>query len=292
MAYETKVLLEGLTFPEGPRWHDNRLWFSDINDHKIIAVDMDGGAEIVVEVPEKSSGLGWLPDGRLLLVSVDDNKLKRLDSDGLTEIADLNPLGASYSNDMVVDSYGRAYIGYTGYDFGTQSFVYASIIMVTPEGDAKVVATNMALPNGTVVTPDGHTLIVAETMDSCLTAFDIQPDGALTNRRIWAQLSEGPVPKPTTLTELIELGQTYVLPDGICLDAEGAIWVANPFGREVIRVIEGGQVTDRVRLSAVVTACMLGGSERRTLFITIPRGADTEGRIEMVEVEVPGAGLP
>lgn len=292
MPYETQVLLEGLVFPEGPRWHDNRLWFSDIYDHKIIAVDIYGDAEIIVEVPGKSSGLGWLPDGRLLLVSIDDNKLLRLDPYGLTEIANLESLGASHSNDMVVDSYGRAYIGYTGFDFETQPFVYASIIMVTPEGDARVVAADMALPNGTVITPDGRTLIVAETMDSCLTAFNIQSDGTLKNRRIWAQLSEGPVPRSNSFAELVEIGQAFILPDGICLDAEGAIWVANPFGQEVIHVVEGGKVTDRVRLSADVTACMLGGPDGRILFITIPGVQNKDGRIEMVEVDVPSAGLP
>ena len=298
MTYETKVLLEGLEFPEGPRWHDGKLWFSDINAHRVMTVDLDGSTEVIAEVPGGPSGLGWLPDGRLLVVSMSDNRLLRLDPSGLTEVADMSDLGACNSNDMVVDTHGRAYIGHSGYDvYAGQPFAHASIMMVTPEGNARVVADEMAFPNGIVITPDGRTLVVAETADSCLTAFDIQPDGLLSGRRLWAKFSEEPTPRFSSMAEIPSVGERFILPDGICLDAEGAIWVANPFGREVLHVREGGQVIDRVALSSAITACMLGGTDRRTLFITIPGrpgpdGSLMGGRVEMVEVDVPGAGLP
>lgn len=276
-----KVLLEGLAFPEGPRWHDGKLWFSDMHAHHVMTVDMDGNSEIIIEVPEHPSGLGWLPDGRLLVVSIFDKRLLRLDPDGLTEVADLNGLASGFCNDMVVDNQGRAYIGNAGLDtnLGKNKVGPAEIIMVTPEGYTRVVAEDILFPNGTVITPDGHTLIVAETFKSCLTAFDIGSDGSLTNRRVWASLGDG------------------VNPDGICLDAEGAVWVAFPTNREVIRVQESGEVTHRIHARAY--ACMLGGPDRRTLFILTAETyrhdearAKLSGRIEMVEVDVPGEGFP
>lgn len=282
MVYETKVLVDGLVFGEGPRWHEGKLWFSDMFGHKVMTVDLDGKTETIVEVPALPSGLGWLPDGRLLIVSVTDRRLLRLDPDGLVEVADLSELASFHCNDMVVDQQGRAYIGSFGYDiWGGKPFAPAEIILVTPDGNARVIADKMAFPNGSVITPDEHTLIVGETLAARLTAFDIEPDGSLTGRRVWAQL-EG------------------ASPDGICLDAEGAIWVASPMSSEVLRVLKGGEVTHRIKVSTLAVACMLGGTERRTLFImTMERSSSIEealvrraARIEVVEVDIPGAGLP
>lgn len=281
MVLETTVLLEGLAFGEGPRWHDEKLWFSDMHAHRVMTVNLDGKAETVVEVPGRPSGLGWLPDGRLLVVSMTDRRLLRLDPDGLAEVANLCELTSYYCNDMVVDRHGRAYIGEFGFDlYERQPFVPAKIVLVTPDGNACVVAEEMALPNGSVITPDGRTLIVGETYGARLTAFDIEPDASLTGRRVWAQLEQA-------------------VPDGICLDADGAIWVASPTSAEVLRVREGGAVTHRVKVSTQAFACMLGGPERRTLFVLTSENWNPEearaiasGRVEIVDVDVPGAGLP
>ncbi len=281
MTLETSILLDGLFFPEGPRWHNGKLWFSDMHGHYVMTVDLEGRAEKIVEVPGWPSGLGWLPDGRLLVVSMTDRRLLRLDPDGLNEAADIKDLASFHCNDMVVDLEGRAYIGNFGFDEASGApFKTAEIVLVPPDGPARVVADGMAFPNGSVITPDGKTLIVAETYAARLTAFDIAPDGSLLNRRVWAQLNGD-------------------FPDGICLDAEGALWVASPVGAEVLRVCQGGKVTHRIKGSNKVYACMLGGPERRTLFVLTASSskpqevlAQASGRIETVEVEVPGDGLP
>jgi len=282
MTNEPEVLLDGLMFPEGPRWHEEKLWFSDMHAGQVMTVDMDGNAEVITTVPQSPSGLGWLPDGRLLVVSMLDRRLLRLDTDGLAEVADLSQLASFHCNDMVVDRQGRAYIGNFGFDLNSQApFSPAEVILVHPDGKALVAAEEMAFPNGSVITPDGNTLIVAETFGSRLTAFDIEADGSLNNRRVWAEL-EG------------------TFPDGICLDAEGGIWVASPAGNiGVMRVCEGGEITRHIDVATQAYACMLGGPQRKTLFMltaeTInPDGARSKanGRIEIVQVDVPGAGLP
>ncbi len=283
MTLETTVLLDGLMFPEGPRWHDGKLWFSDMQAYQVMTVDLDGNAEKIVKVPGQPSGLGWLPNGQMLIVSMLDRRLMRLDPEGLTEVADLSKLASFHCNDMVVDREGRSYIGNFGFDLGVHPFVPkpAEIVLVMPDGDSRVVADEMIFPNGSVITPDGRTLIVAETFGHRLTAFDIKTDGSLKGRRIWAQLDG-------------------IFPDGICLDAEGAIWVASPGKtREVLRVREGGEVTHRVNVNTTPYACMLGGPDRHTLFVLTSETSDpgearakASGRIEIVQVEVPGAGLP
>ncbi len=278
---KTKVLLDGLIFPEGPRWHDGKLWFSDMQGLHVMTVDPAGRSEKIIEVSGSPSGLGWLPDGRLQVVSMLDRRLLRLDVGGLVEVADLSNLASFHCNDMVIDHQGRAYIGNFGFDFAANAPVRpAEIIMVAPGGDARIVAADLLFPNGTVITPDGQTLIVAETFGHRLTAFEIEADGSLVNRRIWAKLDDA-------------------YPDGICLDAEGAIWVAAPYPGEVIRVREGGRVTDRLTVSTRPYACMLGEKDRSTLFIctagsAIPDEVRTVpgGKIEVFRVEVPGAGLP
>ncbi|MDP6255660.1 MAG: SMP-30/gluconolactonase/LRE family protein [Alphaproteobacteria bacterium] len=281
MADQTKILLEDLTFPEGPRWHEGRLWFSDFYAHEVIAVDMAGQRETIVKVPGQPSGLGWTPEGRLLVVSMTDRRLLRLDPDGLVEVADLSALANYHCNDMVVDGDGGAYVGNFGFNSHDGSeFKAADLIRVDPDGGVSVAAEGLAFPNGSVITPDGDTLIVGETRGNILSAWDRAPDGGLSNRRVWANLGGG-------------------FPDGICLDANGAIWVADPRNKETIRVLEGGVVTDRISTGEMGSfACMLGGSERRTLFICtcLQSGPDTaalrSGRIETVEVKVPGAGWP
>ena len=281
MSLKADVLLDGLIFPEGPRWHKGKLWFSDMQSLRVMTVDAAGKSEIIIEVKGAPSGLGWLPDGRLQVVSMLDRRLLRLDGNGLVEVADLNHLASFHCNDMVIDQQGRAYIGNFGFDYAANAPVKpAEIVLVTPEGRARIVAENLLFPNGTVITPDGKTLIVAETFGNRLTAFDINSDGSLSNRRIWAAL-EG------------------IFPDGICLDAAGAIWVAAPHPGEVMRVLEGGNISDRVTVSTRPYACMLGGVDRCTLFICTAGSAIPDevrvmpgGKIETIEVEVPGAGLP
>ena len=270
---ETEIFLEGLKFPEGPRWHDNKLWFSDMNARKVMTVDLKGNAETIIEMEDSPSGLGWLPDGTLLIVSMEDQRLLRLTPDGIKEVADLSSLATDRCNDMVVDKKGRAYVGNFGFNYQNERFKPAEIILVTPEGDAQIVADKLAFPNGTVITPDDKTLIVAETFASKLTAFDILDDGLLEGRRVWANLKS-------------------LTPDGICLDAEGGIWIASPGRGKVFRVLEGGEVTHEVKVSTQAYACMLGGLDRCSLFVATSTADQIEGRIEIVRVEIPGAGLP
>jgi len=273
MILRAEIFLKGLRFPESPRWHDNKLWFSDIDARKVMTVDMNGKAEIIVKTPAFPSGLGWLPDNKLLIVSVNDKRLLRLDPDGLVEFADLSEIGTHWYNDMCVDTQGRAYIGNMGYDLWNDPFVPAEIVLVTPDGNARVVVDNMAFPNGTVITPDEKTLIVGETMKGCLTAFDIEEDGSLTGRRIWSKVKS---------------------PDGICLDADGGIWVASPGTGKVLHVLEGGKITHKFKVSTNQQpyACMLGGSDRCTLFIATSQHNRRGGCIETIKVDVPGAGFP
>jgi len=279
------VLAEGFVFTEGPRWHEDKLWFSDMHARAVHTVTMDGNVDEVVEVPGRPSGLGWLPDGRLLIVSMQDRRLLRLEPDGhLTEVADLSGVASWDCNDMVVDGLGRAYVGNFGFDLferGTESRP-ACLARVDPDGTVTMAAEDLLFPNGTVITPDGSTLIVGESYGARLTAFDIGPDGGLSDRRTWAALS----------------GAT---PDGICLDAEGAVWLASPLNHEVLRVREGGEVLARLAVDEdrQAVACMLGGPGRRTLFVCTtmaiypPKAIELRSsRIEVTDVDVPGAGWP
>lgn len=282
MGLETRVLVDGLAFPEAPRWHEEKLWFSDIHAHAVLCVDLEGHLRRVAEVPGRPSGLGWLPDGRALVVSMVDRRLLWLDRGGVTQAVDLSGLAPFDLNDMVIDAQGRAYIGTFGCDlFGGAPPGPADLLLVRPDGQPQIAAGGLMFPNGCVITPDGRTLIVGETFGASLAAFDIDPDGTLSNRRTWAALDQ------------------QVTPDGICLDAEGAIWVASPLSGELLRVREGGEVTDCYKHSRPVYACMLGGPDRRTLFLATAETHDPQeaaakrsGRIEMTRVEVPGAGLP
>ncbi len=276
-----KVLLDGLCFGEGPRWHDGKLYFSDMHAHTVNAVDLQGRATVVAEVAAWPSGLGWLPDGRMLVVSMTDRKLLRMEGGTLKLHADLGALASFHCNDMVVDGRGRAYVGNFGYDLISGAPQKpAELVMVAPDGAARVVARDLEFPNGTVITPDGKTLIVGESMGHRLTAFDVAADGALGNRRVWAELGDG-------------------VPDGIALDAEGAIWVSSPMTHELLRVKQGGQIAERIKREQMPIACMLGGPTRRTLFLLTSESVNPDecrtkrsARIETTEVEVAGAGWP
>jgi sugar lactone lactonase YvrE len=277
-----QLLVGDLAFAEGPRWHEDRLYFSDMHSEKVWATDLEGRCEEICQVPNSPSGLGWLPDGRLLVVSMTDRRLLRQEADGsLTEVADLSALASYHCNDMVVDEHGRAYVGNFGWDLhGGGESKAAELVLVTPDGEARVVADDLKFPNGSVITPDGATLIVGETMGHCLTAFSIEPDGSLSGRRVWADTPG-------------------ILPDGICLDAEGAVWVASPVSQGCFRILEGGEITHKVETETEAFACMLGGPERKHLFLctagsSSPEAcvANRDGRIEVVTVGVAGAGLP
>ncbi len=277
-----RVLLDDLAFAEGPRWHDGRLFFSDMHSQEVVAVDLAGRRETITRIAGNPSGLGWLPDGRLLVVSMNDRRVVCVESSGAqTEYADLSALASFHCNDMVVDRRGRAYVGNFGWDLhGGGTPKGAELILVSSAGQARVVAADLEFPNGAVISPDGRSLIVGETMGQRLTAFDIEADGSLSNRRVWAQL-EG------------------ILPDGIALDSEGAIWVASPISHGCFRVLEGGRLSHKVEVDHQAFACMLGGPERRDLFICTASSSRPDdcatrrdGRIEVVRVDVPGAGLP
>ncbi len=285
MSRDARLVLDGLVFPEGPRWHEGRLWFSDMHAHEVVAVTSDGERETIVEVPNQPSGLGFLPDGRLLVVSMTDRKLLRLDPDGLYEVADISDKAPYHCNDMVVDAAGNAYIGNFGFDITDGSAPRATtIVRVTTDGESAVVADGIQFPNGAVITPDGGTLIVGESWGQRLTAFDVEADGSLSNQRVWADLARNSVGPP----------------DGICLDADGAIWVAVPTNPGALaRVAEGGEVLERIEVPDMgVYACMLGGEGRKTLFsleapTSNPQPGDPRrGRIRAFDVEVGGAGLP
>ena len=287
MSKNTEVLIDGLTFTEAPRWHEGKLYFSDFFTHRVLAVDLEGHLETIVETPHQPSGLGWRPDGSMLIVSMNDQKLLRFADGELTEAADLSNLANHYCNDMVVDKKGNAYVGNFGFDLHAgEAIKPTNLILIRPGEEVCEVAENVFFPNGTVITPDDKTLILGETFASCLTAFDINEDGTLANRRVWADL------------RTIEEGYSPV-PDGICLDAEGAIWVASPSTNDVIRVQEGGTLLDKVEVDRGAFACMLGGADGKTLFISTANDSQEEtclkeksARIEIIEVDVPRAGLP
>jgi len=290
MIKKTSTLMEGLTFGEGPRWHEGKFYFSDFYSHKVFSLDMDGNYELVVEVQGQPSGLGWMPDGTMLIVSMKDRKLLGFHNNKLSEVADLSDLAGFHCNDMVVDNKGNAYVGNFGFNtYSGEDVRAANLILIRPGQAPCVAADDLLFPNGTVITPDGKTLIIGETYAARLTAFDINEDATLSNRRIWADFSlnakEGSVP----------------VPDGMCLDVEGAIWVASPTTASVIRVKEGGEILERIPVETNAYACMLGGEDLKTLFICTSNasGVDPEaavkeksGKIEIVKVDVPGAGKP
>jgi len=285
------LLADGLYFGEGPRWHGDRLWFSDFYEHAVKSIDAGGAVRTELEIDDQPSGLGWLPDGRMLVVAMHRRQLLRVDPDGVKLHADLSGVADCHANDMVVDALGRAYVGNFGFaldealkERGVEgvlaSHPTARLARVDPDGQVHVAADDLHFPNGCVITPDGGTLIVAETLGLRLTAFDIASDGTLSNRRTWATLG-------------------MRAPDGICLDADGHVWIANAIAPECVRVAPGGEIVESVQTDQPCYACMLGGLDRRTLFMmTAPSSmaevvsTSRQGHVLTARVETPGAGWP
>jgi sugar lactone lactonase YvrE len=286
---KTRVLATGLHFPEGPRWRDGSLYFSDMHGDVVQRLDPASGELSVVAEVDHPSGLGWLPDGRMLVVTMEKQQVLRQEADGsLVVHADISSIATADANDMLVDGQGRAYVGNFGGvpspdEWPDFTPTPARLALVTPDGAVSEAASETLLfPNGMALTPDGSTLIVAETFASGFSAFDVAADGGLGNRRVWATV-EGS------------------MPDGICLDAEGCIWFASATGApgEVIRVREGGEVLERIETQLPAYACMLGGADGKTLFICTaqsPVPDDCRNNpgacIEVVDVSAPRAGLP
>jgi sugar lactone lactonase YvrE len=280
---EPQILLTGVALGESPRWHDNRLWFSDWGAQEVVAVDLDGNSDVILRVPSFPFSIDWLPDGRLLVVSSNDRRLLRMEPDGsLVTHAHLKSLRDRPWNEIVVDGRGNAYLNNIGFDLMAGEEVAPGILaLVTPDGSARQVADGVSFPNGMVVTPDNSTLILAESYANRLTAFDIAADGSLTNQRVWADVRGG-------------------VPDGICLDAENAVWYADVPNQRCVRVRQGGEVLQTVELDRGCFACMLGGTDGRTLFLmanewrgtaNMADGART-GQVLTVNAPAPGVGWP
>jgi sugar lactone lactonase YvrE len=287
-----RTVLDDLVFGEGPRWHEGELWFSDMHDHRVVRTTVDGDATTVVEIADdEPSGLGWLPDGRLLVVAMETQRLVRVEPDGRVIVhADLSSAARGSLNDMIVAADGTAYVGDMGvriHELGAERRP-GQTFRVAPDGAWSCAADDLESPNGHILTDDGRTLIVAESGGGRLTAFTVSEEGTLTDRRTYAELT----PERDDVL--------FAPPDGICLDAEGAVWVADPLGARVFRVLEGGDVTDSIAFSDVIpVACVLGGPDRRTLLMCVAADWKRDalaglrsGRIDACEVEVPGAGRP
>jgi sugar lactone lactonase YvrE len=289
---------EGGAFFECPRWHDGRWWLVDFYRHAVLTYDADGRETKMMEVEAQPSGLGWLPDGDLLVVSMKDRRVLRRAADGAVTVhADAFELAAGHLNDMVVDQHGRAYAGEFGFDLmGGGLPKPGKLLRIEPDGRAAVVAEDLWFPNGLMITDDG-TLIVAETLAARFTAFSIQSDGTLADRRVWAQVQPAPEPGDTAAM----LSAMTFAPDGCTLDAEGHIWAANALGGGIARVAPGGEVVDEIAVpeGLGVFACGLGGEDGRTLiacgapdFDEASRSAAREAVLLTTTVEVPHAGMP
>jgi sugar lactone lactonase YvrE len=281
---DPRVLMTDIAFGESPRWHDGRLWFCDWAAEELIALDPDGAGEVVARVPSFPFSIDWRPDGVLLINAARQKAVLRLQPDGeLTTYADLSGLAAHPpGNEIVVDRHGNAYVNGGGFDLmAGENFAPGMLALVTPDGAAHEVAGDLAFPNGMAITADDSTLIVAESYARRLTAFEIADDGRLGARRIWADLGDG-------------------VPDGICIDAEGAVWYADVPNRRCVRVREGGEALQTAQLDRGAFACMLGGPDGRRLFIVAREWRGTEiaadeartGQILALEVDVPHAGRP
>ena len=276
---------QGLKFTESPRWHDGKLWLLDIHDKRIKTVDLVGHVATVLDLPFLPNGFGLTPEGGVVVGDAFQRRIHRWAGMALQQVADISGLTKFCLSDGIVDAKGRLYVGDIGYNFldpAAKPVETCVIVLVGPDGRASVVADKLFFPNGMVITPDGQTLIVAETIGHRLTAFDIQDDGSLSNRRVWAQLRDD------------------VTPDGICLDAQGAVWAANPEGKDkVVRIRAGGQITHRIDVATKAYAVMQGGPQRKHLFICTSGSHDPakihkspSASIEVVETDVPGAGIP
>lgn len=295
---EIRVIVSNMSYTECLRWRNGRLWFADFYTHAIYSVAADGSdLRVEVEVPAQPSGIGWLPDGRLVYVSMRDRRVMRREPDGTSVVhADVGEHVTGHPNDMVVDTQGRCWLGNFGFDLmGGADIETTGLLRIDVDGTVTRVAEDLWFPNGSVITPDGGTLLVDETFGNRISAFPIAADGSLGARRDWAVF--GPVPATTVVLEAIT---TAVLaPDGCGLDADGCLWVADAIGGRVVRVAEGGEIVDTVSPGTGVFACMLGGPDGRTLFMSCApdfdehaRSAVREAEIRAIEVDVPHAGRP
>jgi sugar lactone lactonase YvrE len=284
---EPELLVKGLGFPECPRWHDGHLWISDIMARQVLKITPAGEVSVFAQLAaSRPMGLGFLPGGSVLVVAMEERRLLLYQDESCTEVADLGPITVGLLNDLVVDGRGRAYMSNTGRELGVGERKPANISLFAPGQEPRLVASGLQLTNGLAVTPDERTLIVAETEGGRLTAFTITSDGSLVDQRVFADLGDE-------------------VPNGICADAEGAVWVASHKGK-YLRVADGGEILDSVEVAGgrerMAVACMLGGEDRRQLFMTscdeLPSHLDfaanveRTGRIDVVTVDVPGAGWP
>src|SRR4051812_45205574 len=279
-----RTLLTGLAFGESPRWHGGRLWVADWAAHELLAVDSDGVSEVIMRVPTRFQfSIDWLPSGELVIVSGAESVLLRMEQDGsLGPRADLGVLSRKGWNEIVVDGRGNTYVNGGGFDLmAGEEFAPGIVALVTPDGSARQVANGIAFPNGMLMTPDDSTLIVAESYAKRLTAVEVAADGSLSNRRVWAELGDG-------------------VPDGICLDADGAVWYGDVPNERCVRVREGGEVLQTIELDRGCFACALGGADRRTLFMMAtqwngPAAMFEEprtGQVLTVQAPAPGVGWP
>ena len=279
VASEPEILMEGIVFGESPRWHDGQVWFSDWGANQVIALDLRGRHEVVVTVPSFPMCIDFLPDGRLLVVDSAQRRLLRREAGGsLVQHADLSGVSEKPWNDIVVDSRGNAYVNTIGFDFPGGQFAPGLVVLVTPDGNVSHVADGLAFPNGMAITPDGATLIVAESYASQLTAYDVSGDGSLGNRRVWAQTPDDH-------------------PDGICMDAEGAVWYADVGNQRCVRVREGGEVLATIALDRGAFACALSRGEGPRLFVVAqtwggPEPPQPSGQVVAFPAPAPGAGRP
>jgi sugar lactone lactonase YvrE len=288
---KAKSFVQGLKFGEGLRWRGSRFWYSDFHTHQVSSVAQDGSPRVELEIDDRPSGLGWLPDGRLLVVAMASQRLLRREPNGSVVLhADLKPFAKFYANDLIVDSGGHAFVGCFGFDldafieehgaaslFAEPGPPKAPLLMVKMDGELSVASQNHAFPNGMAIL--GNTLLVAETFAPGVTAFDLKADGTLANRRPWAMLPRTPA---------------SIIPDGICADSEGAIWIANAIAPEAIRVGEGGRILDRIETSQPAFSCVLGGADGRDLVIATAPGSNAQeaakrfsGKLEIARVQVP-----
>lgn len=299
--------IDGIYFGEGPRWHQNKLWFSDMHGHKVCTLDESDNLEVICEVENQPSGLGWLPNGDLLIVSMLDRKILKLSNSTLSVHADLSEDVKYQCNDMVVSREGIAYVGNFGMSDARDKVKNTHLMIVYPNGTIKKGPNKLAFPNGAVITEDGKQLIVGETLGGRLTSFDIQTDGLLSNRKTWAstssQIGMGLIKLIRTLgikiSESSSTASNFHIPDGICLDKQNGIWIASPSSSSVLRIEKGGKITDVIKTPKSAYACMLGGEDGKTLFIIVAKSSapeiciqSPEGEILSVQVDIPKAGMP
>jgi sugar lactone lactonase YvrE len=288
---KAETFVTGLAFGEGLRWHQGRFWYSDFYQHHVASVGPGGDRRVEFEIEDQPSGLGWLPDGSLLFVEMKGQRVMRRGPDGrIVTHAELGGLAKFHTNDMIVDASGNAFVGCFGFDL--DAFITergatalwtgdgpprAPIMRVSPDGKAAIASPDHRFPNGMAIINGGRTLIAAETFLPGLTAFDLAPDGTLSNRRVWARLAAEP---------------PSIAPDGICADREGAIWIANAIAKECVRVAEGGKILERVETSMNAYTCTLGGADGRSLVIATAQSSgesnSIEGKLEIAKVRVPG----